>query len=146
MEAALNWTGALVGILFWLATVALALMLLTWLFPRLERRNSDDRVATQRPLVRAPLPHAGHSEMPPVTIVETPAVAGMSVAQRAGYWSSNVRLILVLLLLWAAGAYLPAIFAPWLNQIRIWTGFPLAYFLGAQGAPLLFLADRKSVV
>lgn len=140
METVLNWTGALVGMLFWLATVALALMLLTLLFPRLERRNSDDRIATQRPHVRSPLPHAGHGAMPPVTIVETPAVSSMSVAQCAVYWSSNVRLILVLLLLWAAGAYLPAIFAPWLNQIRVWTGFPLAYFLGAQGAPLLFLA------
>ncbi|MCS6939987.1 MAG: VC_2705 family sodium/solute symporter [Roseiflexus sp.] len=128
----------LVGAMFWLAMIAIALMLLTLLFPQLERRDDDRRRAPMPPHV--PRRQNERYSPPAVTIVETPKTAALSPSEQAAYWSSNVRVIVVLLLVWAGGAFLPPLLAPFLTQVRVLTGFPLGYFLGAQGAPLLFLA------
>ncbi|ABU56483.1 VC_2705 family sodium/solute symporter [Roseiflexus castenholzii] len=122
--------------MFWLAMIAIALMLLTLLFPQLERRDEDRR--------RSPMPHIPRRQheqrnLPAVTILETRQTASMSPTEQSAYWSSNLRLITIVLLLWAGGAFLPALLAPVLNPIRVLTGFPLGYILSAQGAPLLFL-------
>ncbi|MCS6841671.1 MAG: cation acetate symporter [Roseiflexus sp.] len=124
--------------MFWLAMIAIALMLLTLLFPQLERRDDDRRRAPLPPYV--PRRQTERQNLPAVTIVETPKTATMSPAEQADYWSSNVRLIGIVLLMWAAGAFLPPLLAPLLSQVRVLTGLPLGYFLGAQVAPLLFLA------
>ncbi len=124
--------------MFWLAMIAIALMLLTLLFPQIERRDDDRQRALMPP--HAPRRQNERHHLPAVTIIETQRTATLSPSEQSTYWSSNVRLISVLLLVWAAGAFLPALFAPALSQIQILTGFPLGYFLGAQGAPLLFLA------
>ncbi|MFQ3633699.1 VC_2705 family sodium/solute symporter [Roseiflexus sp.] len=124
--------------MFWLAMIAIALMLLTLLFPQIERRDDDRQRALMPP--HAPRRRSERHHLPAVTIIETQQTASLSPSEQSTYWSSNVRLVSVLLLVWAAGAFLPALFAPALSQIRILTGFPLGYFLGAQGAPLLFLA------
>ncbi len=55
------------------------------------------------------------------------------------YWHSSQRIIAPLLLIWLASAILPAILAPWLNQIEILTGFPLGYYMGSQGALIIFI-------
>jgi cation/acetate symporter len=127
--------------MFWLAMIAIALMLLTLLFPQLERRDDDRR--------RAPMPHVPRRQheshnLPAVTIVETRQTATSSPSEQSAYWSSNLRLIVILLLLWAGGAFLPALLASGLSQVRVLTGFPLGYVLAAQGAPLLFLALTAS--
>jgi cation/acetate symporter len=57
----------------------------------------------------------------------------------AGYWAANVRLIVGLLLIWFGVTFLPILFATQLNQIEILTGFPLGYYMGAQGALILFV-------
>ena len=57
----------------------------------------------------------------------------------AGYWAANVRLIVGLLLIWFGMTFLPILFAAQLNQIEILTGFPLGYYMGAQGALILFV-------
>lgn len=124
--------------MFWLAMIAIALMLLTLLFPQLERRDDDRRRAPMPP--HAPRRQNERHHPPAVTIVETQRSAALSPSEQSAYWSSNVRLVGVLLIVWAAGAFLHALFAPALSPIRVLTGFPLGYFLAAQGAPLLFLA------
>jgi cation/acetate symporter len=57
----------------------------------------------------------------------------------AGYWAANIRLIIGLLLIWLAVICLPILFAAQLNQIAILTGFPLGYYMGAQGALIVFI-------
>ena len=57
----------------------------------------------------------------------------------AGYWAANVRLIVGLLLIWFAMTLLPILFATQLNQIEILTGFPLGYYMGAQGSLMAFV-------
>jgi putative solute:sodium symporter small subunit len=57
----------------------------------------------------------------------------------ASYWAANVRLIVALLLIWFAVIFLPILFVEQLNQIEILTGFPLGYYMGAQGALIVFV-------
>jgi cation/acetate symporter len=57
----------------------------------------------------------------------------------AGYWAANVRLIIGLLLIWASVTLLPILFVNQLNQIEVLTGFPLGYYLGAQGSLIVFI-------
>ena len=58
---------------------------------------------------------------------------------RSGYWAANLRLIIGLLLIWLGVTLLPILFAKQLNQIAIFTGFPLGYYLGAQGSLIVFV-------
>ena len=57
----------------------------------------------------------------------------------ASYWAANVRLIVALLMIWLAVIVLPILFVDQLNQIEILTGFPLGYYMGAQGALIAFV-------
>ena len=54
------------------------------------------------------------------------------------YWRANVRIIITVLLIWCAAAYLPPLFVAQLNQIVI-GGFPLGYYMGSQGALIVFV-------
>ena len=56
-----------------------------------------------------------------------------------GYWAANVRLIIALLLIWLGVTFLPILFVNQLNQIAVLTGFPLGYYMGAQGSPIAFV-------
>ena len=55
----------------------------------------------------------------------------------SGYWRRNVRLIAMLLLLWAAATFGVAWFAPSLD----WNfyGWRFSYYMGAQGSLLIYL-------
>ena len=57
----------------------------------------------------------------------------------ADYWVANVRLIVGLLLIWFSVTFLPILFVNQLNQIEILTGFPLGYYMGAQGSLIVFV-------
>ena len=57
----------------------------------------------------------------------------------SGYWAANVRLIIGLLLIWLGVTFLPILFVNQLNQIEILTGFPLGYYMGAQGSLIVFV-------
>lgn len=61
-------------------------------------------------------------------------------ASNPAYWRANLRLIVPLLLIWLAVILVPPFLAPSLNQIQILTGFPLGYYLVAQGVLIVFLA------
>jgi putative solute:sodium symporter small subunit len=57
----------------------------------------------------------------------------------AGYWRANLRLIGVLLVIWFAVSYLPVFIVRLLNQVNILTGFPVGYYMGAQGSLIVFV-------
>jgi putative solute:sodium symporter small subunit len=63
----------------------------------------------------------------------------LPVEERARlYWGENQRLIVILLAIWFCVTYLPVLFVNQLNQIVI-AGFPLGYYMGAQGSLIVFV-------
>lgn len=55
------------------------------------------------------------------------------------YWRKNLRLTAVLLAIWFVVTYVVIFFAPQLNEIVI-AGFPFAFYMGAQGALIIYVA------
>ena len=61
------------------------------------------------------------------------------VASIDRYWKTNVRIMVVLLLVWAAaGLGCGVLFADTLNQIQF-AGFPLGFWFAQQGAIIVFV-------
>jgi putative solute:sodium symporter small subunit len=61
--------------------------------------------------------------------------------QRESYWRYNVRLTVILLVIWFVVAYLlGGLFAGALNRVTI-LGFPLGYYIAAQGALIVFVIE-----
>lgn len=56
------------------------------------------------------------------------------------YWSENLRLISILLVIWFAVSYVPVLFVEALNNIVI-AGFPLGYYMGSQGSLVVFVIE-----
>jgi putative solute:sodium symporter small subunit len=57
------------------------------------------------------------------------------------YWRQNLRIMAVLLVLWAAVSFgCGILLADWLNQYRLpWTGFPLGFWFAQQGSVVVFV-------
>lgn len=55
------------------------------------------------------------------------------------YWHKNLRLTAVLLAIWFVVTFVVIYFAPQLNNIII-MGFPFAFYMGAQGALIIYVA------
>ena len=55
------------------------------------------------------------------------------------YWSKNLRLTAILLVIWFVVTYVVGYFARDLNEITV-LGFPLAFYMGAQGALVIYVA------
>ena len=134
----LHWTSLLTILLVTLAAIASGVLLLDWLFPRLHRREPDESSTVLSGLAQPQEGQLRRSEAA-LVLVESAAAARMTAQQRGSYWRSNLRLIAGLLLVWLLCAYVPAAFAAPLNRFIVLTGFPLGYYLGAQGSPLMFL-------
>src|SRR6185436_3576495 len=125
-----DWLALLRLIALWLVVVLLALRALDLLFPPLRRGEGEGGEPPARParpvrrLIGLRLPQAAGQ----------PAAAGRRGGPAAGvapaYWSTNVRMVLVLLAIWAGASFVPAALAPLLNQVQILTGFPLGYYMG----------------
>ena len=126
--------------LFFVSLIALALWLIDWLFPPL-RRLPDERRHASVDLVRRP------GESPLSTVARRsrdPQNGPKSVFAElppwhAAYWRSTLQLVGPLLIIWFCSFVLPALFANQLNQIVILTGFPLGYYMGAQGSLIIFV-------
>jgi putative solute:sodium symporter small subunit len=56
------------------------------------------------------------------------------------YWSENLRLIVILLVIWFAVSYVPVMVINQLNVINI-AGFPLGYYMGSQGSLIVFVVE-----
>ena len=56
----------------------------------------------------------------------------------AAYWAENKRLTTITLIIWALVSFGPVFFVEALNAVVIF-GFPLGYYLGAQGSLIVFV-------
>ena len=54
------------------------------------------------------------------------------------YWAYNVRLTIFTLIVWFVVTYVAIFFSPELNNIVIF-GFPMGYYMGAQGSLIVFV-------
>jgi len=65
----------------------------------------------------------------------------MSDRQKQEYWRYNVRLTVVLLLIWFVVTFIiSGLMAGWLNNYTI-LGFPLGYSMAAQGSLAIFVIE-----
>lgn len=64
--------------------------------------------------------------------------ARVDKAALAAYWGENKRLTTITLIIWAAVSFGAAFFAEGLNAVVIF-GFPLGYYMGAQGSLIVFV-------
>lgn len=62
----------------------------------------------------------------------------VSKEQLESYWRENRNLMVTVLTIWALVSYGAALISSWLNKIVIF-GFPLGYYMGAQGSLIVFL-------
>ena len=68
-------------------------------------------------------------------------MAELTEAQRASYWRYNVTLTTILLLIWFVVTYvISGLLAGWFNQFSF-LGFPLGYYMAAQGSLAIFVIE-----
>lgn len=68
-------------------------------------------------------------------------MAELTERQRQEYWRFNMKLTTVLLVIWFVVTYLiSGLWAGWLNQFTF-LGFPLGYYMAAQGALAIFVIE-----
>ena len=68
-------------------------------------------------------------------------MADLTERQKEEYWRYNIKLTTVLLAIWFVVTFLiSGMWAGWLNQ---WTiiGFPLGYYMAAQGSLAIFVVE-----
>jgi putative solute:sodium symporter small subunit len=58
--------------------------------------------------------------------------------RRAAYWRKTVTMTVILLAIWFVVTYVVAFFAVPLNSFSFF-GFPFAFYMGAQGALIVYL-------
>ena len=63
---------------------------------------------------------------------------GLDKAKLQAYWSYNVKLTTFTMVVWFIVTYVAIFFTPQLNNIVI-LGFPLGYYMGAQGSLIIFV-------
>jgi putative solute:sodium symporter small subunit len=68
-------------------------------------------------------------------------MADLTDTQRQQYWRYNIRLTTALLVIWFVVTYLVSgLFAGWLNRYTF-IGFPLGYYMAAQGSLAIFVIE-----
>jgi putative solute:sodium symporter small subunit len=77
--------------------------------------------------------------MPPETALPDPASVQRLCAARVEHWRHTRRLTFLLLALWLTTGFCTAFFARELARITIF-GWPLSFYMAAQGAALICLA------
>jgi putative solute:sodium symporter small subunit len=68
-------------------------------------------------------------------------MADLTERQKEEYWRYNVRLTTILLVVWFVVTYLVSgLWAGWLNHFSF-LGFPLGYYMAAQGSLAIFVVE-----
>jgi putative solute:sodium symporter small subunit len=68
-------------------------------------------------------------------------MADLTEEQKQSYWRYNIKLTTILLFVWFVVTYLiSGLWAGWLNQFSF-LGFPLGYYMAAQGALAIFVVE-----
>ena len=68
-------------------------------------------------------------------------MADLTEEQKQSYWRYNITLTTILLIVWFVVTYLiSGIWAGWLNQFSF-LGFPLGYYMAAQGSLAIFVVE-----
>jgi putative solute:sodium symporter small subunit len=68
-------------------------------------------------------------------------MADLSERDKEEYWRYNIRLTTILLVIWFVVTYVIAgVGAGWLNRFSV-LGFPLGYYMAAQGALIVFVIE-----
>jgi putative solute:sodium symporter small subunit len=68
-------------------------------------------------------------------------MADLTEKQKTDYWSYNVRLTTILLVIWFVVTYIiSGLMAGWLNQFTV-LGFPMGYYMAAQGSLAIFVIE-----
>ena len=68
-------------------------------------------------------------------------MADLTEQQKQDYWRYNIKLTTILLAIWFVVTYIiSGLMAGWLNQYVI-LGFPLGYYMAAQGSLAIFVAE-----
>ena len=65
-------------------------------------------------------------------------LAGLDREKLKKYWAENVKLTAIILFIWFVVTYVAIFFSPELNNIVI-LGFPMGYYMGAQGSLIIFV-------
>jgi cation/acetate symporter len=144
----LEWSSVARLVVLWLGVLLAGLTVLHWLFPPIKRQNGEVERRPVRPLpqrrLRSPTPWlrqiAARASQRRPTAQHTAKARNTSLKPLAPYWAASRRLLLPLLICWFAVAYVPALLAPLLHPITVLTGFPLDYYMGAQGSLIAFVA------
>jgi putative solute:sodium symporter small subunit len=73
--------------------------------------------------------------------IEEVLMADLTEEQRKSYWRYNIKLTVILLVIWFVVTYLiSGLWAGWLNQFSF-LGFPLGYYMAAQGSLAIFVIE-----
>jgi len=65
-------------------------------------------------------------------------LAGLDKDKLKQYWAANVKLTSIVLAIWFIVSFVAIFFSSALNQIVI-AGFPMGYYMGAQGSLIVFV-------
>jgi len=65
-------------------------------------------------------------------------LAGLDKEKLKKYWAENIKLTAIILFIWFVVTYVAIFFSPELNNIVIY-GFPMGYYMGAQGSLIIFV-------
>ncbi|MBI5848411.1 MAG: DUF4212 domain-containing protein [Nitrospirae bacterium] len=65
-------------------------------------------------------------------------LAGLDKKKLQEYWSYNIKLTTITMIIWFVVTYVAIFFAPELDKIVIF-GFPMGYYMGAQGSLIVFV-------
>lgn len=68
-----------------------------------------------------------------------PDARAILLARRAAHWQATQRLTIVLLLVWLLTGFLTVFYARELLHLQLF-GWPLPFYMAAQGASLVYLA------
>lgn len=63
---------------------------------------------------------------------------GLDKEKLKAYWAFNIRLTTIVMVIWFVVTYVAIFFAPQLDKIVI-AGFPMGYYMGAQGSLIVFV-------